>query len=392
MILLCLFGNAGARYEVGPADLEPKLAVLHVRGTAYEMGQAYGSLMRDEIRKLLPEAFAYLRSEIGQYLQWLPKKLREEIETFGIEAGLNLTISVTKPHTPQHFLDTLNGLANGTGMPMHELYQISMIPELIKASCSIVGAWDDATADKEGLLQLRALDWTTSGPFQQFPLLLNYHPTDGGHDFSILTWAGLVGAITGFSSAGMGVSEKVWIEYSGVQNIVGYPFHFLMQDILQFDQDMDQALSRVATANRTCSIFLGIGDKTNDYFKLLEYSYQEVNIYNDKNFPTYRNHDQFDSLVFVDKHVQPSKDPCLNSLMHKYYGSLSPQTLIDTVSLFQTGDMHVAIYDYERSLMFVSNASPMNGSEGSVIPAYDRQFIGLDMTQMWNASLAASPQ
>lgn len=52
-----------------------------------------------------------------------------------------------------------------------------------------------------------------------------------------------------------GVGEKVWLQYEGVENIFGYVWHFLLQDILQFDMDTDQALSRIATANRTCSIW-----------------------------------------------------------------------------------------------------------------------------------------
>ena len=71
-----------------------------------------------------------------------------------------------------------------------------------------------------------------------------------------------------------------------------------------------------------------------------------------RNFPTYTNHDQFDSLVFVDKHTQPSSDPCLNSLLHEYYGSISPMnTLKYITSQFQTGNMHIAIYDFENGLM-----------------------------------------
>ena len=71
---------------------------------------------------------------------------------------------------------------------------------------------------------------------------------------------------------------QVWDAYKGVQNIFGYVWTFLLQDILQvglagclccegraeeyrrcvlplplqFDVDTDQALSRIATANRTC--------------------------------------------------------------------------------------------------------------------------------------------
>ena len=43
---------------------------------------------------------------------------------------------------------------------------------------------------------------------------------------------------------------------------------------------MIQALSRIATANRTCSIFIGLGDLYNDEFKVVEYGWQLVNIYN----------------------------------------------------------------------------------------------------------------
>jgi hypothetical protein len=88
-----------------------------------------------------------------------------------------------------------------------------MIPELVKASCSMAGASNKATQDGRlagGLVQLRALDWDTTGPFQQAPLLITWHPAAGnGHAFTSLGWAGLLGSMTGASSAGLGVSEKV---------------------------------------------------------------------------------------------------------------------------------------------------------------------------------------
>ena len=73
-----------------------------------------------------------------------------------------------------------------------------------------------------------------------------------------------------------------------------------------------------------------------------------------RNFPSYENHDLFESLVFVDKHTQPSADPCLNNLLHKYYGSLDPQVTLQYITAqFQTGDMHIAIYDFENGMMCV---------------------------------------
>lgn len=38
-----------------------------------------------------------------------------------------------------------------------------MIPELIKAACTIAGTWSKATVD-EKLLTLRALDWDYNAP------------------------------------------------------------------------------------------------------------------------------------------------------------------------------------------------------------------------------------
>ncbi len=43
----------------------------------------------------------------------------------------------------------------------------------------------------------------------------------------------MLGSITGMSSSGMGISEKVWDAYTGYQNIWGYVWTFLLQDILQ---------------------------------------------------------------------------------------------------------------------------------------------------------------
>ena len=57
------------------------------------------------------------------------------------------------------------------------MMHIALFPELIRMSCSMFGAWGPATANtNSGLVQLRALDWSTDGPFQQFPVVVVYHP------------------------------------------------------------------------------------------------------------------------------------------------------------------------------------------------------------------------
>ena len=73
------------------------------------------------------------------------------------------------PRIPQYYLDELQGVADASGVNLDDLKRVSIFPEAIRAACSIMGAWGPAvhSSANGGLLQLRALDWETTGPFQQ---------------------------------------------------------------------------------------------------------------------------------------------------------------------------------------------------------------------------------
>lgn len=64
------------------------------------------------------------------------------------------------------------------------------------------------------------------------------------------------------------------------------------------------------------------------------------------------------------------------------YGYIDAASLIRIASLLQTGDAHAAIYDYAGNYMYVVAAS--SPSNPPVVPAYNRPFLRLDMTQMFN--------
>ena len=233
--------------------------------------------------------------------------------------------------------------------------------------------------------------WGTDGPFQQYPLVTTFHPVAGsGVAHTTLSWAGLVGAITGYSSNGIGISEKVWDAYNGAKPINGYAWNFLLQDILRYDIDTDSALSRIATANRTCSIWIGIGDYFNQQFKIVAYSNQLVEIINPRNFVPYQNHPTYSDLLFINKHVQPSTEPCMNDIINKWYGSIDALVLFQQITaLEQTGNMHIAVYDFSNQLMYISNASPGDGHGNNVTNAYDQPFIRFNMTEQWTMAAPA---
>lgn len=383
----------GKLFVVSGGNLSAPLSVVHLYGSTYDMHHAYGQLLQAEIAALVPQTFAYLYDAVNASvnMSWLPEPVRDWVIEYGVDVALDLTYNATAANSPPHWLDALAGMAAGSGVDAALLRRVSMIAEWTRASCSIVGAWGPASASGS-LVQLRALDWDTDGPFQQFPVLAVFHPSPGsGSAFATLGWAGMMGAITGVSSSGLAVSEKVWDAYQGSFNMYGYAWNFLLQDILQYDADTDAALSRVATANRTCAIWIGLGDAHGNggggSFKILAYSHDSVSIYNDRNFPAYPPaHDLFDSLLFINKHVQPSSEPCMNDLMHALVGAraMSGDALARYVAaLEQTGDSHIAVFDFtDDGMMWIANASPV-GPGGDVTPAYASPFVSFNMSALW---------
>lgn len=365
-------------------SVNPPIRIVHVWGSAHDMGYATGQMLADDLKTFLPLVMNYFEAQAGEaFPKNTPKWILDIIEKYGVPFALDMTYQMTKAFTPQHFDDEISGMSQGSGISIDMIRRLNMIPELIKASCSMVGAWGPAiesTQNGSTLYQLRALDWDTAGPFNDYPAVMVYHPSDGV-PFASLGWTGFVGALTGYSSSNVGICEKYWGGFNGTYFVEGYPFHYLLRDILQFDPDTSAAMNRIIHAQRTCAIFVGLGDSDTNQFRAVEYSHDIINMYSDVSYPRYPAHPGAKGLVYIDKHFQPSHDPCLGSVLLTNYGHLDQDRMILAASLHRTGDNHAAVYDFARNLMYVASAS--SARTPPVVPAYNRQFLKLDLNKMW---------
>jgi hypothetical protein len=61
-----------------------------------------------------------------------------------------------------------------------------------------------------------------------------------------------------------------------------------------------------------------------------------------------------DSVVYVDKHPQPSTDTHLPDALTDFYGNITMDTSRIIVQYHQTGDQHIAMYDFGLGEMLVS--------------------------------------
>ena len=352
----------GAKYSSPGANASaasPPLLLVHVYGSDYQMGFAYGDLLAGEMTALLPQVTAYLEAQMNSSFSWIAEPYRDLVLRYGLEAALNLTYDAIAPFSPPHWRDLLQGMADGSGLDFWAVARFAAIPEFIKASCSMVGAWGGASVGGS-LVQLRALDWGTDGPFQQFPLLTTFHPSGGagGSAFTTLSWPGMVGAITGWASSGVAISEKVWDAYRGPASRAGYAWHFLLQDALRFDADIDAVVSRAASANRTCSIWIGVGSGAENQFKYMGYSHTDLRVVNARSFQAYENHDAFADLLFINKHVQPSTEPCMNDAIKAAYGSLTAEALVRYVAAVEETGNSASPLPSTHSLISPRRRSP----------------------------------
>ncbi|XP_065920265.1 protein dcd1B-like isoform X4 [Dysidea avara] len=257
-----------------------------------------------------------------------------------------------------------------------------------KGQCSMFGANKTATA-AGGTLQLRALDWDIDGPFKNYPQVTIYHPNKGnGHTFANVGWTGWIGSITGMSSVQMAISE-IGVSFPddtfGHESRFGVPFTYLLRDILQFDNTLTDSMTRMTNAHRTCNLILGVGDGKMDSFRGVEYSASVANYFTPENLqPTADWHPRIPGIVYWGMDwLCPGYSSVLAKQLDNYHGQLTPDvTIHDILPVVQSGDLHIAVYDLQNELMYVSNARA--DKETGPDMAYDRPFVELDMKTLFN--------
>jgi len=265
--------------------------ILHLWGSPYEMGFAQGTLLKSVALPFTTRAWDYMKSQIEQIIPWLPSWLQDLIATVGLDVALDMTYYLTKEYTPQHFYDEMKGISDASGADYNIMVKVHMVAGLTQGACSMFGMWGKSIDPSLSLLQLRALDWDMKGPFRDYPQITVYHPTyNGSHAFANIGMTGFVGGLTGISETLLGISE-IGVAYPdntfGTESRIGYPFIFLLRDILQFDNTIDDAINRMINARRTCNLILGVGDGKESEFRGMEYSYSVLEVMDDQNLRPY---------------------------------------------------------------------------------------------------------
>lgn len=205
---------------------------------------------------------------------------------------------------------------------------MNFFPELIKAACSIVGVWGDATADGK-VYHLRALDWDANSPAARRPSIVIYDSNEpGSSPIANIGFLGLIGSLTGISKSGISIGEKYMYPngrahypLEPLTTYVGKPWMFVLRDTIQFAKNKHDVYNSLNGAKRTCRIHLGSASKEDKQFVMYDYAANFLTPIDDKNFTYFSDeHPQLSGVAYYDQNTQPSNDGCVGAILKAQHG------------------------------------------------------------------------
>lgn len=395
-LFLILFTHAFA--GEGFLERENDQWVLHLKGTPYERGYQHGTLLKEQIQR-----------NISEYIDKSKSQVVGRPESF-IKSIPNLLTYV-----PDHFMEEMQGLSDGSGVPINKIILLNLFPEMFH--CSGITVVGDASKDGE-LYHVRVLDYSIGRNLQSTAVLQVVEP-DEGIPFLNVTYAGFIGTVTGMNNEKIAIGE---IGGQGYGSWDGIPMAFLLRDILQYASSIEEAKTILQTSPRTCEYYYVFSDgKTNESIGVyatadqLKYfipgeSYALLAPSNlPSNYGEDGNNDKFvhtsytlestpyqtlmresdgrlsmlfrlqpKDCLFLTGFPHPERYPALIDRALEKYGAIDADALIEIIKqpVARPSNLHNAIFKPAELKVWISHAGPDNE------PACDQPYSAWDLPEL----------
>ncbi len=243
-VALMSCGQSQKSFRTTVGQGQDQMTLLVLKGTPYEMGKAYGKLMKKEVT-------ACLTTFLGTAQKAEPSHFSNAV--------LDSAWKSVSPFLRPAFTQELKGLAEGSGVSLQVLRRAHMVPVVADYACSGVIVWGKATATGH-LYHLRNLDFVKQAHLQDYPVVVIYKPKNG-IPHAVASFAGYIGAHTGINAEHVALGEK------GESPASEYPFdlngtHFstLFRDLLYTSRNLNDALTKIKTTKLIKRYHLFVSD------------------------------------------------------------------------------------------------------------------------------------
>jgi predicted choloylglycine hydrolase len=305
------FSTTDGKSLMEGASLQEKegLLVLHLKGTPYQMGYQHGTLLREHIKIVYQD-----------YLLGILREKSKDNKKF--KAGFNYfkhKAKILEKFIPQEYKEEMRGIADGSGLSYNDILIIHTFLDVISQprfskkgmfkSCTNFVVLNKASADAH-LIHGRNLSWPSRGILENQSVVIFYQPQNG-NAFVAMGWPGICGVLTAMNEKGLTLGETSvgTAEFS----LSGVPIFFLLRQALQYSDTLYDAISIIASTNRTTGYTLTLSDAKLNKACVLEFTAEHYKV----RFPTddylvstnhYQDNFLFDTmkLVFPDKKLEDS--------------------------------------------------------------------------------------
>jgi len=328
------------------------ITVLTLWGTPYERGLAHGKLCAAQVKGICD------RLTLGAVMMGItPAKLDEAWAQMA-------------PFVPQRYEDEMRGLADGSGVPLQTVHRAHAIPDLSEFHCTFFAAWGSATRDGH-LQQIRALDYATQAGLQNTPALI-VERTDRGQVFVNIGWLGFIGCVSGMNVSHSAVSEIGESFGDAHETLAGEPMPFVLRDVLENAQTLEQGVNIIRRAHRTSSYLYCIGDAKIPSARALRTAQDFCEAYDPKSYPGAK----LENTVYWSMGCDSKWNKRVYDVLKAKWGQITPRTgMRDVMRGLGTGNLHAIAYDVTALKLWVANASP----GPKVVPGYERRFVPFDL-------------
>ena len=324
--------------------------VLFVSGTPEQMGRAHGRLLAELVPNVMPRTMALVGAGLAvKKGEWFYDRIEEIYRRAG-------------PHTPERFLRECRAMAAAAGITERAALSGNFFPELFH--CSGVAVRNTASTDGR-VIHARVLDYMRDIHLQNYTVLQVFQPEDGIPWMSV-GYAGFLGTVTAMNLKGVAIGE---MGGKGEGDWDGMPMTFLMREVAERAETVEQALAIMRAVPRSCEYYYVISDASRNM----------VGVYATPSVVEVLGPGQQDKrLPPVPKDTvmlsAGGRAKALSERLHARFGTITPEVMIEIIKrpVAMRSNLHNAVFMPETLDMWFADA-------GKKTPACDEPYTRVNL-------------
>ena len=251
---------------------------LYAEGDPLEIGLTTGALSDSLLKKqeeiffsriedIVPSKFQQIL--LRNFLKWYNRKLYQNVPN-----EYQAEIYGVSKYTTHNF----DNLAKQyqLSLYLHAAHDIGhALQDLALVGCSSFAAWGEKSEDGNLILG-RNFDFYVNDAFAENKIVAFINPKEG-HPFMMVTWPGMVGAVSGMNKEGLTVTINAG--KSEIPLTAKTPISILTREILQYAKNIDEAIAIAKKRKVFVSESIMVGSAQDNKAILIEISPEKMGVY-----------------------------------------------------------------------------------------------------------------